>query len=352
MTRGMAAFVLCAAAIASCDASTETVPAVTSSSTGTGAGGSGGADEGGGGAEPLPECDPVPGAVFVADRLFLGDTDFDGNASATAWKGYAFTIDELTTTNGDYTGHCQPFGGAPQSVLDDGDAGNDNSFGHNLLPLFEFVVTDFPQQINDGIVAGQAPTFMMKLDALIGTTTAKAYGAAPYFFAPLFDGTDCWPVTAESLLDPRDPESAKAVFDGTIIADDNVAALSGGPITLTLGVAPLAVTLTIHEPRFTMVLDNDHQGAVRGLLGGILDTEAFVEEAHRLFATMAPELCSGNTWDSIESQIRQAQDILSDGTQSEMVPCNAISFGIGFHAEAVRFGAVAPPQRPPADPCR
>ena len=52
----------------------------------------------------------------------------------------------------------------------------------------------------------------------------------------------------------------------------------------------------------------------------------------------------------IAQQIRQAQDILDDGTQGPTKSCNGISVGLGFEAVSVKAGAVLD-DPPPPDPC-
>ena len=84
----------------------------------------------------------------------------------------------------------------------------------------------------------------------------------------------------------------------------------------------------------------------------MVDTEAFIVELKKAAGRIDPGLCTGSTFDSIANQIRQASDILTDGTQDPNKTCNGISFGMGFKATAVNFGKVAAKQPEPEDPCK
>lgn len=67
--------------------------------------------------------------------------------------------------------------------------------------------------------------------------------------------------------------------------------------------------------------------------------------------SLNPSLCPPSaTFESIAQQIRQASDILADGTQDPGVTCNGISIGLGFEAEAATLGVVFDAPVPP-DPC-
>jgi hypothetical protein len=88
------------------------------------------------------------------------------------------------------------------------------------------------------------------------------------------------------------------------------------------------------------------------VIAGAIETEQFVNELQKVAGSFDLSLCSGSTFDSIAAQIRQASDIMSDGTNGDPAKtCNAISIGIGFDASAVALGVVAAPTPPPIDPC-
>lgn len=67
---------------------------------------------------------------------------------------------------------------------------------------------------------------------------------------------------------------------------------------------------------------------------------------------MSAELCSGSTVEAIKESVRQASDIMKDGTQDPNVECDGISVGLGFEATRIVVGSVAPAPQPTPDPCQ
>ena len=88
-----------------------------------------------------------------------------------------------------------------------------------------------------------------------------------------------------------------------------------------------------------------------GTISGVVATEEMVDAFSKAIGTLSPTLCGGPTLESIKQTIRQASDILVDGTQDPNKECNAVSIGIGFEAVKVTLSgtAVDPPASP--DPC-
>jgi hypothetical protein len=50
-------------------------------------------------------------------------------------------------------------------------------------------------------------------------------------------------------------------------------------------------------------------------------------------------------------QIREASDMMQDGTQDPAKECDGISIGLGFEMTRVVIGTASPPVAPPPDPC-
>jgi hypothetical protein len=326
------------------DATTATTTA--SSTTSTTATGSGGA---------APTCVDTKGPVLEVSKLLLGDTTPDGISDANAWKQYGFDVDGLVSTK-DSTDLCKPIqGAAAGKVYPDGDAGIDNSFGKNVLPIIASLASDPTATINSSITAGEF-TLLVELEGLTAAAdapdvTGKLFSGSTMASQPKFDGTDCWPVTAESLTDANDIESATALFPMSTLASNHFESASAGTtVSMTFSLGGLPFTLTIHEARIAMDLDADHQGAQSGQIGGVLDTEELVAALKTAAGSFDPSLCSGSTFENIANQFRQASDILADGTQDPNQDCNGISIGIGFRAKAAKLGGVAAPVQP-NDPC-
>jgi hypothetical protein len=323
---------------------------VTASGTGATGGATGGAGVGGSPAA----CVEPEGTLLAASKIYWGDKLPDGASSANAWKQYGFDIDGLVTTVTS-TDVCKPAAGGSVTGQSDGNAGIDNSFGSNIVPMLSGVAVNFSEEANSAITTGQF-TFMLQLAGLTAGDTASPvptgyYAGAPMGESPKFDGTDCWPVSSESLSAPPDLATTKASFPTASVASNVWSSNGTAEVFLLLPAGGVTMELHIHHARFSAILDADHAGATLGLIGGVIDREELVQAVADLAGAFSPDLCTGTTVESIKNQIRQAADILKDGTQDPTKECDGISIGLGFDLEQVKFGAVADPPPPPPDPC-
>jgi hypothetical protein len=103
--------------------------------------------------------------------------------------------------------------------------------------------------------------------------------------------------------------------------------------------------LTLYAARVTMTLSADRQSATGGIIGGVLNTEELVTEAEKLAYLLG--LCGSSTAATLETLVRQASDIMSDGTQDTTKVCDGISVGFGFDMAPAQIGSVGPPTPPP-----
>lgn len=338
--------------------STSSTTTATGGAGGTGTGGHGGAGgsggQGGSGGTALG-CVDLDATVFAVDEFFFGDRSFGGVTSADAWKQFGTDIDGLVTVPPNVTGHCTPNAGGSPNNFGDGDAGIDNSFGKNVLPMLLGLAPTFPDGANAQLASGEY-TMLLRLEALgaaadQASIVARLYGGAPLGAPAVFDGTDCWPVLQEQLTDPTDIDASKVVYPQSSLAGNVWSSGSPTTLTLTFTITGLPLTFTLEHAIVTMQLDPNHLGATLGQISGVLDTEVFAEEIKQLAGSFDPSLCSGSTIDSILNQIRQASDILKNGTQSPDAGCDGISVGLGFTAKTAQLGGIAPPVQPPPDPC-
>lgn len=358
-----------AAGAASCAAGSESVPgtgggATTSSSTtGTGGGattttssasGTGGSGTGGG---PTNGCKAADEVVLAIDRLYFGDTNWDDTQNtSTGWQLFGLNIDGKSST-GSSTDTCKPAGGGAASVtFPDGPNGLDNSFGKNVLPVFTANIPSLSAQANAALINGDFSILirMIGLDSgpTQGAIPAKVYGGAYLDLPPTFDGSDCWPVAPESLSNPADVESAKASYPSTSLNLNRWDSVSTGDLDLTLQVLGFQGHAIIHQARIVMDLDPDHNGTQKGIISGVLDTEEFITAIKKLMASFDPQACQGGAFvQMIETSIRQASDIMKDGTQDPNATCNGISIGLGFKAARVQFGPIGDALPPQPDPC-
>jgi hypothetical protein len=296
--------------------------------------------------------------TFAISKLFLGDTDPDGTPDAqNGWKFYGYNLDGTDDTP-TTPGLCKPVDNAPvKNVHVSGNNGINNSFGKNILPVILGLSANAPQTINDSITAGKF-TIMLSLtdlgmSASYNPIVTQLFAGGDLGAAPKFDGTDMWPVLPALLADPDAGVAGGSLVQFPMSYTTNNTWVSGGKgtITLMLSVSGFTLNLEISNAVMSMVLDSTHQHVTGGIIAGILPTNALISQLKMVAGAFDPSLCSGPTIDSITSQIAQASDILQDGTQSATQSCDGISIGLGFNAELVQLGPVAPPAMPKADPC-
>jgi hypothetical protein len=320
----------------------------------TAAGGSGGAT-GVGGSGGFPGCQNGEEAVFAVDHLFVGDTDTDFKQDPLAWKQFGLNLDGKVSTK-DSADLCKPWEGASKTtVYPDGDNGIDNAFGKNVLPIMLGLNADFASQVNTSIEGGLF-SILLALEGLApgndqAPIAARVYSGSSTETPPAFDGTDCWPVTAESLTDTNDVASARVVFPKSQLVDSTWQSNGEATMDLTIPSFPDPIHLRIHHARMSMNLVTDHQTAIAGQVGGVLDTEEFITEVTRLVGIFDPTLCGSVTLDNILNQIRKASDIGKDGSQDPNATCDGISIGLGFTMARVGLGDVAAPIEPKPSPC-
>ena len=332
------------------------------------AAGCAGGVEPGGSTGPVHAEPPAPGAVvapdgaghvtFAINTLLVGDLDREGSAVAGAWKQYGFDLDGKISGVGQpdgLAGLCAPLGSASAAVVHlDGDDGIDNAFGKSLLPLILGVEPRFSSGIGRALGAG-GTTVLIDLDGLgaggdYTGMTARLYTGAPLGKTPVYDGSDVWPVRADSLLSPGDVGSARlSVTDSYVVGDTWVGRFEG-ELTLEL---PWLDTLTMHlrvrDPILSMSLDAARGRATLGTLAGVISTADLLAEAAAEALLVDPTLCPATTTvASILAELGAVSDILVDGTQDPATACDGISIGLGFNAARVTRGSIVAPA--PASP--
>jgi hypothetical protein len=294
--------------------------------------------------------------TFAVSKLYLGDIARDGTPDkSNGWKKFGFDIDGKISTK-DSTDLCKTnSGGTKSSVYPDGDDGIDNSFGRNILPIILGLASDASSKINDSILKG---TFTLMLDVdKLGTSadynplTTRLYAGADLGMAPKFDGSDKWPVRPELLTNPTDIKSSKVQFPSSYVTGNTWVSGSKGDVTLSLSIQGYTLNLTIGSAQIAMQLDPTHKKVTNGTIAGVLETEVLTTELKKVAGGFNASLCSGSTIDSIITQIKQASDIMKDGSQDAAKTCDGISIGLGFDGDVVQIGAIAPASMPGTDPC-
>lgn len=349
------AALLAAVVAAGCDGSTSS----TSTSDGSGGGGASTGNGGGGqGGEGSFTCEilPTTGVVLGVDQILLGETDPDGTTNPEGWKQYGFNVDGMVS-DASSVNLCQPRAGAtPTTVYPDGDNGIDNAFGKNVLPILLSLTPDVSGEATAAIHQGES-TVLIHLEGLGSEPTqnqipARVYTGSRTLEAPAFDGGDCWPVDPVSLDNPADVSAAKVSFPQSLLVNNewSTGSVSPGPLAVRVIIGGVPLALTIHQVHVLFDMAESHDSAINGQLGGVLDTEELAQALREWAGAIEPELCEGTTIESVLEQVRQASDILLDGTQDPGATCNAISIGLGFTMARVGLGSIAP-ATPPMTPC-
>jgi hypothetical protein len=247
------------------------------------------------------------------------------------------------------TNVCQVnMGAAPSVPYPDGNNGIDNSWGKNVLPLLLNLDTAWVTNVNGALQAGQFNTLfeMHCLPATGDATgfTTKLFRATPLGSTPKLDGTDTWPVAPELLTNPTDPESSAISSGNCSVTGTTFDTGKNQTLPLTFPFGNVAMNLILQAAQVTMTLSADRKSATGGMVGGVINTQALVNEVKKV--GYARTLCGNSVLTTIITMVEQSSDILSDGTQDPSKTCDGISIGLGFDAiDAVR-GNVGPPAPP------
>ena len=309
-----------------------------SSSTSSSSGGSPGAPPT---APDAPKTTSTAEHNFALKTLLLGDTTRAGQASPTAWKDYGYNLDGLVSTK-DSTDVCSPPGNN-RSAKDDGTNGIDNSFGNIILPFITSVAgNDAPSKLNQALTDGSF-TIMIDVTGLTDDPAQTNTGLSGFLNAggefdpngakPTFTTADNWPVRPELLSDPSNPKSSKVTFPSAFITNGLFVNGAQSDVRLSLVFSGQSLDLTIHKA----VISFQHQGttAANGTIAGVIDTEELVANLKTVAGRISSSLCGGGTLDNLLQTIRNASDIMNDGTQKPGATCNGISVGLGFTAAEI-----------------
>lgn len=294
--------------------------------------------------------------TFALDEVLLGETDRTGLASNVAWKEYGYDLDGLVTTK-DSSDVCTLHGGAPKWIQTDGNDGIDNGFGAAVMPIFETALGDPTPSVraSAGLRSGLY-TLQIQIEGLpdvaspvTGITVRAMRSELAGATAPAFDETTDWPVLASSLAG-SDIASATWQTSEAYIADDGtfVATMPGDAV---LEVPVLSdFVLRIRHATISFKPPSSHR-ILGGTIAGVVLSEDLVSATRNVAGAISLSLC-GSAFDGIANQLRQASDILSDGTNHSGVSCDAISIGLGFTATQIANPTrVVPDPGPGDDPC-
>jgi hypothetical protein len=334
----------------------------------------GGPNDGGGNKDAVTNTDsgkpPPPDsgtpttttATYALHVVYLGESDRNSSTpSTTAWKNYGLNLDGLSTVKAD-TNVCTLQNGAPKTNQVDGTNGIDNAFGETILPIFQAALSQQTPSVTE-TAAVQQGTWTVQL-TITGLSddpaqtapgiVAQVYTSAQYDNGtPAFDSTTDWPVLTTSVKDGSTIASGSTmVFKDAFIENGAFVTQSGpDPLVLSLSFNGVPVELHLHDATI-MFNHTSPTDLTNGTIAGVLDTEEFVTTLQSVAGQFSTSLC-GAAFDGIAQQIRQASDIMNNGTNASGQTCNGISVGIGFDAKRIANPTkVVPPPPPPPNPCQ
>jgi hypothetical protein len=299
---------------------------------------------------PQPEGAATTGTeerTFALNSLYLGESDRSGTKNKDAWKSYGYNLDGLITVvndpkAADLAKVCNRAQGAPATVHNDGDQGIDNAFGKEILKLLDPFAPTPSKSLTEAIVKGDF-TIMLRIKGLTddaaqtntGLSGTLLVGAGFGDTPPSFSPSDDWPYVA----DPQVPISGAYINNGVFVNG-----AGGAKVELALSIQGQTLALTINKALITFK-HNPPNDLVDGTIAGVIDTAQFVEGISSVAGRFSPELCSGTTVEGIKDSIRQASDMLADGSQAPGVACTGISIGLGFTAKRVANPTRTTPRR-------
>lgn len=331
----------------------------------------GGPKDGGGGGDVIMKPDsgkpppPDSGApttavnTYALHTLYLGDTDRSGTPSSTAWKSYGLNLDGLFTTKAD-TNVCTLQQNAPKTNQVDGNSGIDNAFGAVILPIFQAALSQPNASATETASVDQG-TVQLQITGLSDDPQQTAPNIVAQIFTsgqydngtPAFDSSTDWPVLSTSVKDGQNISSGSMMVfsDAFIESGQFITQTAPDPLVLSLSFNGVPVELHVHDA--TIIFQHTSPtDLTNGTIAGVLDTEEFVATLKAAAGQFSTSLC-GAAFDGIAQQIRQASDIMNNGTNGAGQTCNGISVGIGFDAKRVASPTkVVPPPPPPPNPCQ
>lgn len=315
---------------------------------------------------PSPPQDGVPpdgpGLSFAISQLRLG-TPADG--SWDEWESLGFDLDGVVTRDGG-SETCRSQSGPKL----DGRGGRDNALGRDLLGGLRGIDAAAEESAQQLVASGGFTTLL----TLAGVEQSAAYlgllgagfSGAPFTddsgarSTPAWDGSDVWPVTADSVNGSL--EAPRLRFDEAYLAPDGAGGTwvghGKGPLELRIPLHADDITarewtfhMTILDPLIVAPLSADRTRIVGGTVAGVLDPEALAVELARIGEIISPGYCADGGLAKMVPVLLAMADIHADFRDDPGVDCGSLSAGLSFDAERVILGAVAPAEAPLDNPC-
>lgn len=310
-----------------------------------------------------PENAPIgegPGVVLAVSKLDLGSLDEQGYLDMDRWRTYGYDLDHQDTPKTG-PGTCAPVTESKEWSFEDGEDGIDNTFGRMVGNLLYLLDGQPPYDIESTLAEG-APTLLFDLQDLgtlpvYSSISAAIYESTTLLSPPKYDGTDVFPVSAESTQEGGETPDLKLVE--SYVADDGEhgtwVARGEGTRTMRITIGDpknpaLAFRMRIHEPIVAIKLTEDRRHGT-GTLAGRVSAEEVLTEALRITQVAEPDTCGQMVLEQLKQGLARGADLRLDGNTDPTLPCDAFSLGLRFKADAVLLGPVAPPEPDLAPPC-
>lgn len=281
--------------------------------------------------------------MFAVDAMRFGSGGADG-----AWDELGYDVDGWQHPTPIGAGHCVPREGAkPARVLTDGKGGIDNAFARNVMPVLLPLLDDISGAMNAAIGAGQG-TVVLHVEALgpassyggltvrglgvVGSTDAKGAKLAVTEWA-----TYAWRPVGEQL-GPGDSWPSRPPFGHAYLANDVLVA-TGGEVWLVMGPPGSPLRLRLRKATIAGRIAPGRAKITEGRISGVLSADELVSAlVHEPIGPSAGLCPAGGVLD----QVRDAADMMADGTQDPQKICDGISIGLAFTAVRSALGETAP----------
>jgi hypothetical protein len=302
--------------------------------------------------------------TFALNTIQLGETDRKGNKDQNAWKAYGYNLDALVTNVTDKNSPglskvCKLVPGGSATNHQDGAEGIDNSFGKNILQLIGTLAPTPSKDINDALTRGDF-TVLLKIKGLNDDPQQTATGLSGTLLIggkfggdsgaqPTFTTADDWPY----LADPQVPLTGAYINKGEFVNGKFANGAGGATVKLAVSIQGNTLSLTINKAIVTFKNDPAGKALNEGTIAGVVDTEQLVSGIRAIAGRIQKDFCTpGNAaLEGILTSIRQASDMLSDGSQDPSKVCNGISIGLGFTAKQVGTPTTTAAVSGGTDPC-
>lgn len=313
-----------------------------------------------------PECNPIvtPAAPKVSNA---GDTIEFSAAMRTVdldeeddSPRFGFDLDGKCSCSIDGQSCTLPaFVDAKKATCDDA-RGLDNGAGVALARINALAQGALSSLIiNEGATQGLW-TLIVRVRNYSGTpnddhVTVSIY-ETPGLSAPLWNGTDVWPIANTSVGssgtvdEPLDVDDKAYVRDGVLVAHVPKARLWFRAMAVSLPIDLVSVTISAKIADTAAGNWRLAEGTMAGkwLLPAVFQSLS----AFRYDTNLERRLCRDDiVYLQVKNLFCSATDIIDEATADGSNECNAISFGMRFDTESIQLGAVTNPLPPPVPEC-